>query len=127
MKKYNKTLYYSRIITFLLQFYLVFMITGNILQVGILGLIFLFIYLVYVFRVLQELISKKEKYKNDLIYNLMQIGLFIYLGVIVFKIYHDHMMVLAYNYSYFVINFVILNLLICFILIYSFFELSKRK
>ena len=126
-KKINKILYTLRIICFLIQFYLIFNLLPKIISVGLIGLIFLTIYIFYIVMIIKELVSKKKKYKYDIIYDFMQIGFVLYLFVINFKIYHDHIYVIKNTLNYFNVNYIIMSLLLIFIIAYSFFELRNRK
>ncbi len=127
MEKKNKLVYAIRIVLFIIQFYLVYLLIPNILPVGIFGYIFLVVYLFYIIMVIRELLSKKKKYRYDLIYNFMQIGFIFYLIVINFKISYDHLYVVKKTLSYFNVNYIIMTLLQIFIIIYSLFELRLRK
>ncbi len=127
MKKLNKIMYGLRIFSFIIQFYLVFILLPSILLVGLLGYILLVIYICYNILIITELLSKKKKYKCDLIYDFMQIGFVFYLMVINYKIYSDHIYVIKNTLAYFRINYGIMSLLLIFIIIYSMLELRLRK
>ncbi len=127
MEKRNKNIYAIRLILFIIQFYLVFILIPNILSVGLFGYIFLIIYFFYNVMILRELLTKKKKYRYDLIYNFMQIGFIFYLIIINFKIYYDHLYVIKQTLGYFNVNYIIMTLLLIFIIIYSLFELRLRK
>ena len=123
----EKAIYSLKTVLFLIQFYVVFWMIEIVLQIGIVGYLFLFMYSLYIIKILFEMLSKKMKYKNDIVYNLMQIGLIFYISVITFKSYYMKMTVIDSTISYFTINYIIVSLLILFILIYSFSELKNRK
>ena len=123
----EKAIYSLKTVLFLIQFYVVFWMIEIVLQIGIVGYLFLFMYSLYIIKILFEMLSKKMKYKNDIVYNLMQIGLIFYISVITFKSYYMKMTVIDSTVSYFTINYIIVSLLILFILIYSFSELKNRK
>ena len=82
MKNIDKIIYAIRIFLFIGHFYLIFVLLNSILPFGLFGYIFLVIYVIYVSMILKQLISKKKKYKYDLIYNFMQIGFIVYLVII---------------------------------------------
>ena len=83
------------------------------------GYIFLIIYFVYVIKNIIELLAKKKRYRNDLIYNLMQIGLIGYLIFFSLSSVINKVYVTKITYSYFRNNYIILSVLILFILIYN--------
>lgn len=127
MKTIAKIIYYIKLILFVIHFYFVFLMLHNILDTKIYGIIFLVLYLLFAFKVLTELLSKKDRYKNDLIYNIMQIGVYFYLLIVSIKTYFAKIYVTRTTLSYFKINYVILCVLIIFIFIYSYLEFRSSK
>lgn len=127
MKKLNKNTYAIRIFSFIIQFYLMFLLIPKLFSVGLLGYILLIVYIVYDLMIIKELVSKKKKYKYDFIYDFMQIGFVFYLAVINFKIYYDHIYVIKNTLTYFKVNYIIMTMLLIFIILYSQCELRLRK
>ena len=127
MTKLAKTLYYIRMFLFIIHFYFVFLILHSILDLKIIGYIFLLIYIIYIFKVIIELFSKKRRYKNDFAYNIMQIGVFAYLFVLFINISSKNLYVTKVTYSYFRNNYIFISLLIVFILIYDFVVLKNNN
>lgn len=127
MKKLANIVYYIRMIFFIIHFYFVFVMLHDVLDMKILGYIFLLFYFVYVIKNIIELLSKKKRYQNDLIYNFMQIGMLAYIMFVAIKVNINGMYVTNMTYSYFKINYLIMIFLIAFILVYSFIELHDNK
>ncbi len=127
MKKYAKVVYIIKMVLFVIHFYFVFMMLHNILDATIYGVIFLAFYLVFAIKVLSELLSKKDRYKNDLIYNIMQIGVYFYLMIVSIKTYIAKIYVTRMSLGYFRINYLILTVLIIFIFVYSYLEFKSSK
>lgn len=127
MKQIIKTSYAIRILFFILHFYFVFIMLENILDTKYIGIVFLTFYLFYILCLLFQLLSKKRRYKQDLIYNIMQIGLYFYLTILSIRIKASSFYTLANTNSYFFTNYGILSLLILFIMAYSFLEFRKEK
>ena len=127
MKKIAKIVYGVKLFLFIINFYFIFTMMHNILDTKIYGLIFIIAYLIYSFKVVFELLSKKDRYKNDIIYNFMQIGLIVYLLVISIRCIAVKMYVTKFTMLYFNINYVILSVLVLFILIYNFVGLTEVK
>ena len=127
MTKLTKMFYYTRMTLFIIHFYFIFVILNSILDTELFGYIFLFIYTFYIIKVIIELLSKKDRYKNNLIYNIMNIGLLCYILIISIKISVNSLYVTKITYNYFKNNFAFLSLLIIFILVYSFVELRNNK
>ena len=127
MKKLIKISYFLRITLLFIQFYFVFNMIGTILDTKYVGVIFILLYLFYVLVFLSEIMSKKKKYQKDLVYNCMQIGLYLYLIVLSIKINYYNVYVNNSNNVYFFVNYGILCILIIFIIIYSLIEFKGQK
>ena len=129
MKRLTNIVYYIKMFLFIVHFYFVFLMLHSILDTKIFGYLFLFFYFIYVVKIILELLSKKQRYKCDIIYNLMQIGFSFYVMFIATKINIDDLYVTVNTYTYFKTNYIIASMLIVFALIYSLVELhdSKKK
>ena len=127
MEKLIKISFVMRMALFLLHFYFLFASLYCIMSLKVLGPIFLIIYILYIARMLVELMSKEKKYRSDLVYNVMQCGLMFYIIVIGFRINYSRIYVTSLTMNYFNINYGILCVLILFVLIYSMFELRKNR
>ena len=127
MKKLANVIYYIKTLLFVIHFYFIFVMLPSILDTKVFGYIFLIFYFVYIIKTILELLSQKKRYKNDWIYNSMQIGFIAYIVFITLKISINKMYVTNITYSYFRNNFIIMSVLIIFILIYSFIELDNKK
>ena len=127
MKKISKIIYYIKLILFIVNFYFIFTMLNNILDTKIYGIIFIIAYLIYSFKVVFELLSKKDRYKKDVIYNMMQIGLIIYMLFISIRCIMVKMYVTRLTLIYFNINYVILSVLVLFILAYNIVGFGDEK
>ena len=127
MKNLEKISFIVRMIFFLLHFYFVFAMLYCILPLKYLGYIFIIFYLLYVVKEIIELVSKKKIYREDFIYNFMQIGLMFYLIVFSVRLNISKIFVNAETLQYFRINYLIILVLIIFTLLYSFIELRTNK
>ena len=127
MKKIPMILYYSKIILLISSFYFIFIMLHNFLDTGIYGYIFIIAYLVYVFKLVIELFSRKKDYKEDVIYNFMQIGFIVYILVVTIRCYIVKLYVTNFTFSYFRMNYIILTILVMFILAYSFIGSTSVK
>lgn len=127
MKKFAKIIYYIKLFLFVINFYFIFTMLHNILDTKIFGIIFIIMYLIYVIKIILEMLSKKERYKQDLIYNLMQTGLIIYIMIISIRCMVVKMYVTRFTIPYFRINYIILSVLIIFILIYNYVGFIEPK
>ena len=127
MKTVAKIIYYIRMFLLTIHFYFVFSMLHNIIDTRIFGWIFLVIYFINIIKIIVELLSKKNRYKSDLVYNLMQSGVYIYIIVIAIKVSVNEMYVTNMTYEYFKTNYLIASLLIVFVYIYSLVELKQKK
>ena len=127
MKKVTKISYFIRVFFFVFHFYFVFALLNSLLTIGCIGYIFLLIYFIYIIKVILEMLSKKRKYKEDFVYNFMQIGTLLYLSFLSFRVNSTKLLVTKVTSTYFKTNFVILSLLLVFIIIYSIVEFRKKK
>ena len=127
MKKFANIIYYFKIFILIIHFYFVFLILHNILDIKLFGYLFLVIYAIYITKCIIELLSKKRRFKNDIIYNSMQIGVLIYIIFMSVKVSINEMYVTNITFQYFKSNCIIISILIIFILIYSFIELRNKK
>ncbi len=119
MKKLANVVYAVKILLFVSHFYLVYVMLHNIIDTGIPGIIFLTLYIIFAVKVFFEVLSQNKKYKEDIIYNTMQIGFLIYMFVISLKTNAASVYVTRITLSYFKINYLILSALIVFILLYN--------
>lgn len=122
MKKIAKIVYSIKMLLFIIQFYFVFIMLHNILDTRVYGIIFIVFYLIFVLKTIIELLSKKQRYKNDYIYNIMQLGIYIYLLIVSIKTTAFKVYVTRNTIEYFKTNYIILSLLIVFVLVYSYLE-----
>ena len=127
VKRVANIVYYIKIFLLISHFYFVFLMLHNILDTKIYGHLFLVFYFIYIIKCIIELLSGKKRFKNDVVYNLMQIGVLGYIIFMSIKTFINGMYVTQITYSYFMINYIILSILILFILIYSLVELHDKK
>lgn len=122
-----KILYYLRIFFFIIHYFLLFMIIGNVIKVGIFGYLFFIMEFIYGINVILELISKKKCYKNDLFYNIMQIGYFCYILVLWSKLYFNNVLLFNDMIVYLKTNYIILSILILFLVLYSRYLIGTQE
>ena len=126
MKILKKTIYIIKIIFFIIHFLLLYDIIGTLWQIKPLIYFFLIIHFIYILNTILEMLSKKDSYQNDLVYNFMQVGMYLYIFTIFYRIHFTHVFYMAETAKYFNVNFEILCFLLVFLLTYSHFELKNR-
>ncbi len=127
MKTLTKISYIVKLVLFIIHFYFVFLMLHNILDTKLYGVIFLVTYMAFIIKELEELFSKKDRFKNDLVYNVMQIGVYLYLVIVSLKTYMAKIYVTRVTLNYFKTNYIILSILILFIFAYSYLEFKSSK
>lgn len=113
-------------IFFVISLVLTFMLIKNITQVGLVGYLYLIIFILFSILIIQQVLSQKMNYKRDLVYNIMQMGYTLYLGVIVFKTYYDKIVVMDSTIKYFTINYLILSILLIIIASYKIWDMKNN-
>lgn len=126
MKKLSKIIYIIRMLLFVINFYFIFIMLENILDTKVFGIIFLVFYMILVIKVFIELLIKKDLCK-DIIYNIMQTGVYLYILVMSIKMIVYNIHVTKITYEYFKTNYLILSVLIVFVLIYSYLEFKSSN
>lgn len=127
MKKLSKIIYIIRMLLFVINFYFIFIMLENILDTKVFGIIFLVFYMILVIKVFIELLIKKDLCKEDIIYNIMQTGVYLYILVMSIKMIVYNIHVTKITYEYFKTNYLILSVLIVFVLIYSYLEFKSSN
>ncbi len=127
MKTLTKISYIVKLVLFIIHFYFVFLMLHNILDTKLYGVIFLVTYMAFIIKELEELFSKKDRFKNDLVYNVMEIGVYLYLVIVSLKTYMAKIYVTRVTLNYFKTNYIILSILILFIFAYSYLEFKSSK
>ena len=130
MKKIANILYYLRLTLFIIHLFMLFTVLGDIIDVGLMGYLFLIVDSIFILRIIFELLTKKDCYKKEIYYNIMQIGLFSYIAVLWSKLYFGSVILNNEFLVYLKNNCIILIVLIIFLIFYSKFGINngcKRK
>lgn len=127
LDKIEKILYYLRMFFFVISLVLTFLLIQNITQVGIAGYLYLVVFILFALLSIWQVLSQKKCFKKDIIYNIMQMGFTLYLGVIVFKTYYDKIVVMDSTIKYFMVNYVILSILLVIMTIYIMWCANNEK
>lgn len=127
MRKISKIIYIIKMFLFIISFYFVFLMLHNILDAKLFGVVFLIIYFVLVIREIIEIFSKKDEYKEDIIYNVMKMGVYLYLLIISIKTTMAGALVTRITADYFKTNYIIISVLMLFILIYNLLEFKSSS
>ena len=122
----KKILYYFRYIFFIIHIFAVYQLLYIILRMEYSGIIFLILDIIYIIVVITQLLGAKLRYKKEIIYNIMQISLYIYLGIFFIKIRTNYLTP-SMSYVFLRNNFIVLSLLLLIIMFYSKLIVNKRQ
>ena len=122
----KKILYYFRYIAFILHIFVVFQLLYILLRMKYSGILFLVIDIIYIIIIITQLLGAKLRYKREIIYNLMQIGFYIYFGMFFYKI-KTNFITPSLSYEFLRNNLLVLTILIVVIMIYSKLIVNKRQ
>lgn len=127
LNKITKFSYIIRIILFILHFYFLYASLYCILSMTFMKYIFLILYSIYIVINIMQILSKKQKYQNDLINNFMHCGIMLYVMILSFRMNFSKIYVTNLTVNYFNINYCVLSILIVFTLIYSFTAVNDNE
>ena len=131
MRPYQKILYYIRFILFIASMILIFFTLKNYIKLGIYGYIFLCIEFIYIITILLTMLSKKELYMSDFVFNIMHIGTYLYQIFLSIRMFsYKVSIIIKDSLSFYQNNYIILTILIITLIFYSvvlYGELSVKK
>lgn len=122
----NKILYYIRTILFTIYLILVFLLIDKIFNINIFATIYFIINLIYSFIMILTIISKKDIFIHNPSYNILNIGIYLYTGMIYYFVHISSKLDILNNKIYYRNNFIFLIFLLVSIIIYTFL-LNKEK
>lgn len=131
MKSFQKILYYLRLILFIISMFLIFLTIKNYIKIGIIGYLFLVIEFIYIIIILLTILSKRKIYMNDLVFNIMHIGIYIYQTILSIRMFSFKVSLLFknslvfYRNNYIVLITLLLTLIFYSVLLYG--ETSKKR
>lgn len=122
MKKSYKILYCFRLVLFIISMIFIFLTIKNYMRIGIWGYLFFIVESLYVIVILITMISKKDIYMKDSLYNSMHIGTYIYQIIISHRtISFPASSLLNGSFIFYQNNYIIIISLLIILIIYSFF------
>ena len=122
----KKILYYFRYITFILHIFVVFQLLYLVLRMKYFGAIYLIIEIIYIIVIITQSLGAKLRFKRDIIYNLMQMGFFIYLGIFFVKVRVNYITP-TLSFDFLRNNLIVLSLLLLIVMFYSKIIVNKRQ
>ena len=123
----KKTLYYLRIILFIIYLILTFLLIDKLFRLNIFAVIYFILNLVYSFIMILTILSKKNVFKETISYNILNIGIYLY-TIMLFKIttLNTHLDIIN-NSVYFKNNFIMISILLIGIITYSIILNKEEK
>jgi len=124
MKNMKKVLYYVRMILFVLSLIFIFSAIKTFTKVGLWGYIFFIIEFIYIILMILTLLSHDKRYKNDISFNVMHIGAYLYQIIVSIKTFQFKMSTaLIDSYLFYrnncIIMIALLISLICYIVLHG--------
>lgn len=115
----KKTLYYLRIVLFIVYLITIFLLIDKLFKLNIFAVIYFTLNLIYSFIMILTILSKKYIFKEAISYNILNIGISLY-TIMLFKITisNTHLDIIN-NSVYFKNNFIMMSILLIGIIIYS--------
>ena len=133
MKFYQKILYYIRLILFIISMVLIFFTLKNYIKMGIYGYIFLCTEFIYIITILLTILSKKELYMWDFVFNIMHIGTYLYQIILSIRMFSFKVSTIIkdsltfYRNNYIILIVLLLTLIFYSLILYSEVCISKIK
>lgn len=132
MKKGFVILYYLRLTLFIVSMIFIFLTIRNYMRTGIWGYLFFTFEFLYIITMLITILSKKNIYIKDCVYNCMHIGTYIYQIIISHRtISFPVSSLLSGSFKFYRNNYFIIISLLIILIIYSFFikddKLNKKS
>lgn len=133
MKRFQKILYYIRLILFIISMIFIFFTLKNYIKLGIYGYIFLSTEFIYILILLLTILSKKELYISDFVFNIMHIGTYLYQIILSIRMFSFNVSsiikdsLIFYRNNYIILTVLILTLIFYSAVLYSEVDIKKIK
>ena len=82
MPKFSEILYYIKLVIFIISLVVVFLLMQTIFKCGVFGYLFLFMESIYIIANVIMILMKNKRYREDIAFNVMQIGVYTYIVMI---------------------------------------------
>lgn len=131
MKHFIKILYYLRMILFPITLILLFITMKTYIKVGLWGYLFFVVEFVYIFMMILTFLAKNNQFKNDVSFNIMHIGTYIYQIIVAVRTFNFRISsLLLDSYLFYRNNCIIMFILLITLIIYTailYSELNIKK
>lgn len=108
----KKIIYYLRIFLFIIYLITIFLLINNLYSSNIYSIIYFFLNLIYSFVIILSILSKKEIFKKNIAFNLLNIGIYIYTMMLYYITITNSKLDIITNINYFNKNFILMNCLL---------------
>lgn len=123
----KKILYYIRLILFIAYLICMFLLIDKVLTISIFGSIFFLLNIIYSFFMILTILSKKKIFINTISYNILNIGIYIYIFIIYYMSYISSKLVILSNITYYRNNFILISILLLAQIIYTIYLNKEEK
>lgn len=114
----NKLFYYTRILLFIVYLIIMLLLINNIYKLETFSIIFYLSNLIYSFLIILSILSKKRNFKNNITFNLLNIGVYIYIFTLYTIVKSNSALDIVNNVVYFRNNFIMITTLLIGITVY---------
>lgn len=108
----KRIIYYLRIILFIVYLVTLFLLIDKVFTIKIFGSLFFIINIIYSILMILTILSKKKDYKNSISYNIVNIGVYLYVMLIYYITSISTKLEVLNNYNYFRNNFILIMILL---------------
>ncbi len=108
----KRIIYYLRIILFIIYLVTLFLLIDKVFTIKIFGSLFFIINIIYSILMILTILSKKKDYKNSISYNIVNIGVYLYVMLIYYITSISTKLEVLNNYNYFRNNFILIMILL---------------
>lgn len=112
MPKFSEILYYIKLVIFIISLVVVFLLMRTIFKCGVFGYLFLFMESIYIIANVIMILMKNKRYREDIAFNIMQIGVYTYIVMIFIRSLNFNISTALNNYQFYCVNFIIMCVLI---------------
>lgn len=115
----KKILYYTRLTLFMIYLLCILLLLNNLYKPNVFSSIYFIFNLIYSFLIILSILSKKDNFISNISYNILNIGIYIYTGMLYYIAYSHSILDLINHEVYFRNNFILMSILLTGMIIYT--------
>lgn len=115
----KKILYYTRLTLFMIYLLCILLLLNNLYKPNVFSSIYFIFNLIYSFLIILSILSKKDNFISNISYNILNIGIYIYTGMLYYIAYSHSILDFINHEVYFRNNFILMSILLTGMIIYT--------